>query len=313
MTRIVAGMLLASVALLVNAGPGAVPSNHSLSTTVTEALPKLAGETTISATGPGFVDIRVPRAVKLDLVPTGKRELTDPQGPTRDIRLRGSGSFVGLLLTQMDATGRPQVRAFAGTFHPCPGDRCGGQSSVSWGSWGLGSKQGTLEPGKYRAFVLTDGSRGSVRIRTGDLEGTSRIDTSRPAPVQVASQSDSGSVPFTSVRTPGFALPKSGFSYTVAWVETADAGGVVGTCRYKGGASESDPYIGPGCAERGAYDSNEVPYAPSSSPESTTRYMVPYIDYGMTKGRFVDGCWFSGASLPRYIFCGSVTVGLSGS
>jgi hypothetical protein len=38
--------------------------------------------------------------------------------------------------------------------------------------------------------------------------------------------------------------------------------------------------------------------------------MLPYIDYGMTKGRFSDGCWFKGPSVPRYMFCGSVNVAL---
>lgn len=192
--------LLAALMLL--AGAAAVPA-------VAAAPPALAGTTVVTGSAIGAMQVRVPRAATISLLPNAD----STQGAAATFR--GTGRLLAAVLVRRPVTDEVWLTSRG----VCMTAGCSGERRFfgTHRTPGVPSAPARLDPGTYTLYWITDGKPASVTLRFGGLSGRATL---RP-PAVGAMQWGPGSVldgvdPVTStgVRSyggeTGLSLPRRG-------------------------------------------------------------------------------------------------------
>ena len=190
-------------------------------------LTEVAGETVIVGRRSAWTDVHLPSPVKVMIGKTGAGQVV----------LKGGGRISGFALVEEAANGRPRSGIYGFRFGHCPTVGCAPESpSVVLGGLS-GNRAEILPAGKYRLYIVADGSPVRISLRLPGLEGKVRVAPDKSGSIHLRSPA-SETVQTTQGRfsSAGFAseLQDSGLVVMGAWVrgDTALAG-LVGHCIYE--------------------------------------------------------------------------------
>lgn len=217
-------------------GPGAVISPTKA---LPVPLPALSGISHVVANRPGYVSVRLPRAVRVHT----------PFSSSPDIDVSGEGRFVGVALVPENENA-PTL--FGGRFPRAAGSV---QFLMPLGKWNYNfakfySDRLRLPAGEYRLYVLPDGHRVSVTLRLHGLAGETSLRTTRQSEYTLAFPESHLSA--TGARnvywsSSAHTLQHTGLMFNAVWLKASDyIGGQYQFCYYADTPSESVASA-PGC------------------------------------------------------------------
>ena len=164
----VAAVTIATVTGLVGAPPA--PASPS------RAAPQIAGVTTIRASRPGSMLVRLPDG----LGEPGRWELK--------ARFRGAGRVMAFVFLKEEWTGRENRRPMlvGQKFGDCTEVACAAHPRAAGGLWGIGSMPTRELPGGlYRLYVVTDGAPVTMTLIAPGLDGRITLTPTGPAQVEI--------------------------------------------------------------------------------------------------------------------------------
>lgn len=137
----------------------------------------LRGTTIIRGSETAFAEVELKQEAKVDL----RRRVMRPDGPNQRIETLGRGRFVGIAITHADPRPGRDPLVVAGRFTTCSRPSCASRTRISsiWpgegdylfdGSGRVG-RYLTLEPGRYRIYLIADGAPATVRLKLLGLGG----------------------------------------------------------------------------------------------------------------------------------------------
>ena len=261
----------------------------------------------LSGSGPGYVDVRIPRRTAID---TSLVRFRGSSGPNRHTRVSGDGPFTGLLIAPVnDQLGVSRDRvAVVGRFEGCSYG-CAGARRVNF-TYPLFSDQVVLRPNVYRIYFMAGAasSRVAVTFLSG-RKGKTFVAPSAPvsfsAAVPVAAAT---STPNAFSAGADYELSEKGIRFSVMDLAFAERGsdGAYGSCLYKSHAAAPDePKFLPGCPE-GSPTGKVVTQAESL----TQRFYVVQWEFIYDAGPWAFGMWDESSVDIESVLQGTVFLGV---
>lgn len=271
-------------------------------------LPVLRTRTLVlKASGPGYVDVRIPRRTAID---TSLARYRGSSGPNRHVRVAGDGPFTGILIAPVNdelGAGKDRV-AVVGRFQGCSYG-CAAARRVNF-TFPLMSQKVVLRPNVYRIYFMAGDSlsRVAVTFLNGPrgktfVEPSGSIALSAAVPAAAASTT-------SKVFSAGadYELPDKGIRFSVMDLALADRGsnGSFGSCSYQSHTDVPDESkFLPGCPE-GAPAYRRVTPAESLAQ----RFGVAEWEYVYDAGPWAFGMWHQSDIEIESALHGSVFLGV---
>ncbi|HEX2295108.1 MAG TPA: hypothetical protein VHN37_07350 [Actinomycetota bacterium] len=199
-------------------------------------------------------------------------------GPNSDIQWATAGRFVGIALMMHPPRKGRDVSLLAASLRACPGEACRGPGVEAWNVLYHASEGGEvlLEPGVYRLYLFTDGSRATARVRLHGLDGTTEVRPREGSGIDLKEPEARFESPNLAWYGSDYRLSTWGTHLTMFMGRTMSAGVASGQCRY-----EQSPDLPP-----------EVAFAPTCShlprPAGADGREF-YLDGPSTRGDFLFG------------------------
>jgi hypothetical protein len=208
----------------------------------------------VSGSGPGYVDVRIPRRT---VVHTSLLRYRGSSGPNRHVRISGDGPFTGVLIAPVkDQLGAGRDRfAVLGQFKGCSYG-CADKRRTNFTA-PLFTDRVVLRPNVYRVYFMageSSPSRVAVTFLNGRKGKTFVTPSNAVALSTAVPDAAASSTPNVFSAGADYDVPEKGIRFSVMDLVMADRGsdGTYGTCIYK---SQSDAPDGakflPGCPEGG--------------------------------------------------------------
>ncbi|MGH2711363.1 MAG: hypothetical protein ACRDH9_09200 [Actinomycetota bacterium] len=249
--------------------------------------------------------IRGSQPASIDVVIPEDATISTPFGSSPDLDVQGEGRFVGFVLTAID-TSAPTI--IGGRFPAGADARELILPASLYSALGGGNMDFLkfypdvvdLPAGRYRLYLLTDGSPVEVTLRLGELEGSVGLAPTHPADYRLV---------FPEARVLGGAgvtnqvygagssntITGTGLLFHALWLDTeVHVGGQYEFCYRPPGGEDIDPFeLGPGC---GAVSNFAVANnrAPSTDPD--TKMYMEGLDL-VPGGRQHLGLWSANESV----------------
>jgi hypothetical protein len=259
--------------------------------TAADRIPVLRTRTLVlTADGPGYVDVRIPRRTVVDTSLARRRA---PSGPNRHVRISGGGPFTGVLMAPVSdqlGVGRDRI-ALVGQFEGCSYG-CTDPRTVNF-VFPLNSGAGevVLPANVYRIyFIAGDGpSRVAVTFGSGRkgktfVTPTGSITFSAAVPAAAA-----GSSPSAFSAGADYEQAEKSFRFSVMDLIFADRGssGAFGSCLYQShAAAPAEPRFLPGCPE-----GPPTGKVTSQAESLTKKFYVAQSEYVSGAGPWAFGMW----------------------
>lgn len=176
-------------------------------------------------------------------------ETSSASKPARSVQVKGAGRFAGIVITEDPP--RDNVPLFvAAEFTICRLDPCRQSESSTVVATRAGGRSMRLRPGRYRAYVVTDGAA-EVTLNVRGLTGTTTLVDGERANVTAEEMTPWGvSLPGSYAASTSYAWDRSSLLLSSLWVRSATAVGPVayGHCNYEGKPDPPPPVAdSPGC------------------------------------------------------------------
>jgi hypothetical protein len=278
------------------------------STTPVEAkspVPPLAARTTITANGPVWMDVRVPRPATI----------RTPFGPSADVGVVGGGDLALFFLVEQDpdpfvlAGGRVPDGA-NGTEVALPLSNLPERTGWNYDFVKNYGNQTTVPAGDYRLYVFPDGRRAQLTLRLSGLRGATTLAprspaefaADRPAP-RVAAPG-----PGKNVYSAGSAnvLRNDGLIFNALWLKTAPfLAGQFQFCHYEGEDPLDAVAYGPGCPnakQTSTLNNRRADMEPGTKLLYGGKSSLPPVRHG-------QGFWYSSEGVVEHL--GYVSLWLS--
>lgn len=216
---------------------------------------ELGAVNSVMGSSVGYVPVSIPKDVVIDArEPNAPGESINP-----DIRIEGSGRFVGIALVEDPYPGgRVPHRFFlAGRFNGCDEEGCKRQSTsveTMYDFLDEGGPRLRLEAGDYRLYLLADGGPVRARFRLHGLSGRSQLDLTHSAELDIQTPAEriDASVNGTRMWSAGSSFAGGQVGFSLSWLEvnaTDFTDMQIGMCQYN--ALEPPPdaiAYGPHCS-----------------------------------------------------------------
>ncbi len=182
-----------SIAFVVAAGAGDLPRPTVAAVAASAGgprAPRLGATTIISGSEPAVAFVRVESPATVDV----HEDFRSARGPSPSISITGGGRFAGFVLVKETSRDTSENFLIAGRFSDCASRGCASEKKpmnyVSPSNI-AGSPSGfvDLDPGRYRLYLIADGTPVRIVLRLDGLEGRSSISPTTPAAVDLRAPS----------------------------------------------------------------------------------------------------------------------------